>query len=169
MNTSFLHTQENTSSRERAGAIHYDSHYNVDLTCTPTPRFKSPEYFHCFTFFSLFHLVSLWTLDLSLSPSLSVLLSSQPSGHRVSFKVLILIWNLLQSVQHWTWNTGLWDLIRVYKHACLCSDGFLLHFQSKIINETPGRVAVKDVRWCIIQISVFLFIGFPTLPFYVCN
>lgn len=176
-----LHRQENTSSRERAEAIHYDFHCNEDVTCTPAPWFKSTECSHCFRCFTLFPFLFRFYLDcsclcflffypVSLSPSrfislplfslsplpLSFLLSSQPSGHRLSFKVLILIWNLLQSVQHWTWNTGLWDLICVYKHACLRSDGFLLHFQSKIINETPGRVAVKHVRWCIIHFFVLL-------------
>lgn len=158
-----LHTQENTSRRERAEAIYYDSYYNVDITGTPAPRFRSTEhshFFRCFTctsYFSFFFLI-LFLSPLPHYPSFSLLLfplslfllSSQPSGHRVSFKVLILIWNLLQSAQHWTWNTGLRDLIRACEHACLCSDGFLLQFKSKIINETPGTVVVKHVRWCIV-------------------
>lgn len=172
-----LHTQENTSSRERVEAIYYDSHYNVDITCTPAPRFKFIGHSHSFRWFTFFFLSGLFLslciylkkksnfsfscLLLFIFPpplfssifSLSLfLLSSQPSGQRLSFKVLILIWNLLQSAQRWTWNTGLWDPIRVCEHACLCSDGFLLQFRSKIINETPGRAVVKHIRWCIIHI-----------------
>lgn len=49
-----LHTQENTSSRERVEAIYYDSHYNVDITCTPAPRFKFTGHSHSFRWFTFF-------------------------------------------------------------------------------------------------------------------
>lgn len=119
-----LHTQENTSSRECAEAIYYDSYYKVDITCTPdldplnTLTFLGGLPVFSFSFLSLFMqflFLSPWLSIVFLS--LSFLLSCQPSGHRLCFKVLILIWNLLQSAQHWTWNTGLWDPIRVW--VCL--------------------------------------------------
>lgn len=55
-----LHTQENTSSRERVEAIYYDSHYNVDITCTPAPRFKFTGHSHSFRWFTFFFLSGLF-------------------------------------------------------------------------------------------------------------
>lgn len=145
-----LHTQENTSSGERAEAIYNDSHYSVDITVTPfTARSHSLRWFTSISLSALsldwclcFCQVSLLSLSRypSFSPlplSASVCLSLSPfplflllpSGHRLSFKVLILIWNLLQSVQLWTWNTGLWDLI--------C-----------------GRTCLFVFRWLFVAISV---------------
>lgn len=104
-----LRTQENKSSCECATAIYYYSYYHVDITCTLIPRFRSSEnplfFLSIPTFLSFFHSLS-WhfshPLSLCLSSPSLFLLSSQPSGHRLGFKVLILIWNLLQSVQRWT-------------------------------------------------------------------
>lgn len=119
-------------------------------------RLRSTDFFF-FSFSGWFTYITLFSLNLfSLAIFLHSftlflflpLFSSQASGHRLSFKVLLLIWNLLQSAQHWTWNTGLWDPIR---------------FQSKIINERPGRAIVKHV-W---DPCVVVFIEDATLSFLV--
>lgn len=148
-----LPTQENTGYLLPDLLQHADKHpFKLTDCCS-----------RCLTRVFLFNFILIWILlffnhifsfsfsrpaihlSFSISSVSLSLLSSQPSGQRLSFKVLILIWNLLQSAQRWTWNTGPWDPIHVCWHACLCSDGFLLQFPSKIINETPGRVVVKHV------------------------
>lgn len=92
-----LHRQENTSSRERAEAIHYDFHYNVDVTCTPAPWFKSTECSHCFRCFTLFPFLFRFYLDCSClcflfflsSFSLSLTIHLSPSFFSISSPSLL--------------------------------------------------------------------------------
>lgn len=170
MNTSFLDcTHRKTHTCECVSAIYYDSYYDVAKTCVSALRLLMPvnALSRCFTYYTVCNIyLSFIPCPWKFCPLLSISISSfflfppffSALGSKTQFQ------SVDPHLKSIAISTGL-DIkympvrsdMRVSVCMCvLCSAGFMLQFQSNIINRTPRRAIVKHVRWYFVSHLHFL-------------
>lgn len=152
MNTSFLDcTHRKRHTCECVSAIYYDSYY-VAKTCISTLRLLMPVNALSRKYLSFFYSLSLEILSpslhlyffcLSFFPPFFSALGSKTQFQSVDPHLKSIAISTGLDIKYMPVRSD----TRVSVCMCvLCSAGFMLQFQSNIINRTPRRAIVKHVR-----------------------